>query len=141
MVLTGARRRWLAMRRGVIIDPSASISLSSRMLASYRGAIVIGPESLVAFKTLLLTRDPVSGAIAPIMVGRRCFIGGGSMILPGVTIGDESIVGAGSVVVEDVPARCIVGGNPARIIRRDITVGRFGRLAGADEATRRLWRA
>jgi maltose O-acetyltransferase len=77
---------------------------------------------------------------APVRIGKRCFIGGGSVILPGVTIGNEVIVGAGAVVFDDVPDRCIVAGNPARIVRRDIAVGRFGRLAGADDNSRRLWK-
>ena len=61
-------------------------------------------------------------------------------IMPGVTIGDEVIVGAGAFVFEDVPSRCIVGGNPARILKTDIEVGKMGRLKGADENTRRMWR-
>ena len=56
----------------------------------------------------------------------------GATILPGVTIGDEAVVGAGAIVFEDVPARCIVAGNPARIIRENIEVGRFGRFLYAD---------
>ena len=62
------------------------------------------------------------------------------MIMPGVTVGDESIVAAGAVVFDDVPPRSIVAGNPARVIRSDIKVGRFGRLDGADDNTRRLYR-
>lgn len=138
--ITGARRLWLTRSGIVAIDPSASISLSSRMLGAATGAITIGPESLIAFKTLLYTRDVESGAVKPIRVGRRCFIGGGSTLMPGVTVGDESIVAAGAVVMDNVPARTIVGGNPARVIRENIEVGRFGRLRGADERTRELWR-
>lgn len=140
LFLTGMRRRWLNRFRGLAIDPTASISLSSRMVTRTRGGITIGAESLVAFKTLLYTTDPATQEERPIRVGRRCFIGGGSMLLPGVTVGDGSIVAAGAVVTEDVPAATIVGGNPARILRRGIEVGPFGRLAGADEATRKLWR-
>ena len=51
----------------------------------------------------------------PIMIGRNVWIGGGALILPGVTIGDDAIVGAGSVVTRDVPAGTTVAGNPARI--------------------------
>ena len=58
------------------------------------------------------------------------------MILPGVTIGDESIVGGGAIVFDDVPARTAVGGNPARILRRDIQVGKFGRFAIANQTSR-----
>ncbi|WP_205599517.1 acyltransferase [Sandarakinorhabdus rubra] len=140
LFLTGLRRRWLQWRTGVIIHPSASISLSSRFVTGRPGAVEIGADSLIAFKTLLDARDLASGEVRPIRVGQRCFIGGGAMLLPGVSVGDECIVAAGAVVCEDVPPRSIVAGNPARVIRSGIEVGRFGRLKGADEATRRLWR-
>lgn len=110
------------------------------MLAGKRGSIRIGADTLVAFKTLLYSRDPATGEDRPVRIGERCFIGGGSTILPGVTIGDEVIVGAGAIVFDDVPPRCIVAGNPARILKRDIVVGCYGRLDGADENTRRMWK-
>jgi len=54
---------------------------------------------------------------APIKIGHTCWIGGRSVICPGVTIGDNVVVGAGSVVTKDVPSNVVVGGNPARILR------------------------
>ena len=62
------------------------------------------------------------------MRSARCFIGAHSILMPGVTIGDGSIVGAGSVVTRDVPAASIAAGNPARIVRKGITTYRFGCL-------------
>ena len=53
----------------------------------------------------------------PIKVERGAWIGAGTIILPGVTIGEEAVVGAGSVVTKDVPARTVAVGNPARVIR------------------------
>ncbi|HSE57354.1 MAG TPA: sugar O-acetyltransferase [Nitrospiraceae bacterium] len=53
----------------------------------------------------------------PIRIGNDAWIGGRAIILAGVTIGDGSVIGAGSVVVRDVPPACIVVGNPARIVR------------------------
>lgn len=53
----------------------------------------------------------------PISIGDEVWIGGNSVILPGVTIGDNSVVGEGSVVTKDVPANVVVG-NLARIIKR-----------------------
>ena len=54
----------------------------------------------------------------PTVVGRRAAIGSNATILCGVTIGEEAVVGAGSVVTKDVPPRAIVAGNPARILRK-----------------------
>lgn len=53
----------------------------------------------------------------PIRIGSDVWIGGGAVILPGVTIGDRSVVGAGSVVAHSVPADCVAVGNPARVVR------------------------
>jgi acetyltransferase-like isoleucine patch superfamily enzyme len=56
--------------------------------------------------------------IAPIRVKRGCWIGQNVVILPGVTIGELSIVGANSVVTKSIPDRCIAAGSPARVIKR-----------------------
>ncbi|MGM1049069.1 MAG: sugar O-acetyltransferase [Bacillota bacterium] len=53
----------------------------------------------------------------PIHIGNRVWIGGGAIINPGVTIGDNSIIGSGSVVTKDIPANVIAAGNPCRVIR------------------------
>lgn len=54
---------------------------------------------------------------APIVLGRKVWVGSNATILQGVTIGDNAVVGAGAVVTKDVPANAIVGGVPARLIR------------------------
>ena len=53
----------------------------------------------------------------PIKVGNNVWIGAGVIVLPGVTIGDNSIIGAGSVVNKDIPANMIAVGNPCRVLR------------------------
>ncbi|HSI77028.1 MAG TPA: sugar O-acetyltransferase [Lunatimonas sp.] len=55
---------------------------------------------------------------APVSIGSDVWVGGGAIICPGVTIGDRSIIAAGAVVTRDVPADVLVGGNPARIIKK-----------------------
>ncbi len=55
--------------------------------------------------------------VAPIVVEDNVWFGGSVVVLPGVTIGENSVVGAGSVVTRDVPAGVVVAGNPARVIR------------------------
>ena len=53
----------------------------------------------------------------PVEIKDNVWIGGGCIILPGVVIGENSVVGAGSVVNRDVPANCVAAGNPCRVIR------------------------
>lgn len=57
---------------------------------------------------------------APIMIGNKVWIATRAIILPGVTIGDGAIVAAGAVVTKDVPARCMVAGVPARVIKENV---------------------
>ncbi len=61
-------------------------------------------------------------------IGERCFIGANAIVMCGVTIGDEVVVGAGCVVTKDVPSGCIVAGNPAKVIREGIHTGKYGRI-------------
>ena len=54
----------------------------------------------------------------PVNIGHNCWIGGSVTILPGVTIGDNVTIGAGSVVVHDIPADSVAAGNPAKVIKK-----------------------
>ncbi|MCD7929788.1 MAG: sugar O-acetyltransferase [Clostridiales bacterium] len=54
---------------------------------------------------------------APVHIGRNCWLGAGVIVLPGVTIGDNTVVGAGSVVTKDLPANVVAVGNPCRVLR------------------------
>lgn len=62
-------------------------------------------------------KDSQDAASAPIEIGNDVFIGANCYIGKGVTIGDRAIVAAGSVVVKDIPADCIAGGNPCKVIK------------------------
>ena len=56
---------------------------------------------------------------APVIVGNHCWIGGGAILLPGVTIGDNVTIGAGSVVTRDIPSNTVAWGNPCRVMREN----------------------
>ncbi len=54
---------------------------------------------------------------APVRIGRNCWLGAGVIVLPGITIGDNVVVGAGSVVTKDIPSNVVAVGNPCRVLR------------------------
>jgi Acetyltransferase (isoleucine patch superfamily) len=54
----------------------------------------------------------------PVKIGNGCWIGGGVIILPNITIGDGTVIGAGSVVTKDIPDNCVAAGNPCKVLRR-----------------------
>ena len=53
----------------------------------------------------------------PIYIGKNCWLGAGVIVLPGITIGDNTVIGAGSVVTKDIPANVIAVGNPCKVLR------------------------
>ena len=91
------------------------------------GGITIGAHTLIGPNCQLLTPDhphnylerrkPIETGL-PIHIGDDCWLGGGVIVCPGVTIGNRVIVGAGSVVTHDIPDDVVVAGNPAKIIKK-----------------------
>jgi len=116
-LLIGTKRTYLTKFWGMDIHSTAEFSLSARFDTTYPTGIHIGAGTYVAFDAVIFSHDGARGLYADTWIGRRCFIGARSIVLPGVRIGDECVVGAGSVVTKDAPARSVVAGNPAQIIK------------------------
>jgi acetyltransferase-like isoleucine patch superfamily enzyme len=89
------------------------------------GDIITGDDVMIAAHSVITSLSHDSGAvilreskiIGPVLIENNVWIGSGAIILPGIRIGEGSIIGAGSVVTKDVAARVIVAGVPAWIIR------------------------
>lgn len=131
-MLTGLRRQFFT-RFGCDIDPTGRMSMTAKFDLTFPKGVHVGPHTYVAFNARILTHDRTHGLYLHTRIGANCFIGGESLVLPGITIGDNCVIGAGGVVTRDVPPRSVVAGNPARILRSDSEVGLYGRFKGADE--------
>lgn len=89
-----------------------------------QGGITIGDDCLIGHDAIIATLqhgmapDRRADLIpAPVVLGRGVWLGARVTVLPGVTIGDHAVIGAGSVVTRDVPARTVAVGSPARVVR------------------------
>lgn len=89
--------------------------------------IHIGEGTWVLARVSVLNHDVCRNLYTETYIGKHCVIGVGSMILPGIHIGNQVVVGGGSIVTKDVPDHCMVAGNPARIIKYGVEV-RNGRI-------------
>jgi len=103
------------------------IYLGDNCYVQARGGITIGDHSILGSRVVVLSHNhnylnPQSlpydeeEIVRPVVLGRFVWVGMGSMICPGTTVGDAAVVLTGSVVTKDVPALAIVRGNPAVII-------------------------
>ncbi len=120
------------------IDDSLQLSLSAVLDMQFPAGVHIGKNSYLTFDVRMLTHDRTRGLYLHTHVGDNCFIGGRTLILPGVKIGNNCVIGAGSIVTSDIPDNCVAAGNPAKILRRDIEVGPYGRFADADDRERAI---
>lgn len=135
MIRTGARIETVVLNKeqppALIIGNNVNIEQNVHIICSSR--IVIGDDvSITGGCAIVDTNHPYedvsdprkigerldANAIAPVEIGAGSFLGYGSVILPGVRIGKNCVVGANSIVTRDVPDFCVVCGNPARIVRR-----------------------
>lgn len=81
---------------------------------------MIGPGVIIAtagHPVLPILREQEYQYNAPIHIGSNCWLGAGVIVLPGVTIGDNTVIGAGSVVTKDIPSDAVAVGAPCRVMR------------------------
>ncbi|KQO81659.1 maltose acetyltransferase [Frigoribacterium sp. Leaf263] len=121
----------------LFVDYGENIRIGARTFVNHGltaldvAAITIGDDCQIGPNVQLLTpthpvepqprRDKLEAA-RPITIGDNVWLGGGVIVCPGVSIGDDSVIGAGSVVTRDIPSGVVAVGNPARVIR-DVTPG------------------
>jgi acetyltransferase-like isoleucine patch superfamily enzyme len=122
------RRLYLVHCWGMDIHPYTLISLEAKLDKTHPRGIHIGKGTNIAFGAAILSHDLTRRQHKHTYVGKFCSVGARSIILPGVKIGNHSIVGAGAVVTKDVAPHTIVAGNPARVIRQNIQTERWGKL-------------
>ncbi len=118
----------------MIMTNGGHIKLGRRVQVGYftviasHGSISIGDDTLIAEHVTIRgsqhrydhggrPKAKQGDIIKPVAIGSNVWIGAKAIILPGVTIGDHAVVGAGAVVTRSVPPRVIVAGNPARVIK------------------------
>jgi maltose O-acetyltransferase len=127
-----------AVGAGAVIEPpffcdyGSQITLGADVFINFNcvfldcSFITIGQQTQLGPAVQLYTAthplDPVARAAGPefarpIGIGARVWIGGNTVVLPGVTIGDDTVVGAGSVVTKSLPAGVVAVGNPCRVVR------------------------
>lgn len=101
----------------VKISPKAHLDKS----INPRG-VHIGSGTSILNGAFILAHDHCRSLKTDTYIGSNCVIGINSIILPGIHIGNEVVVGAGAVVTKDIKSNCIVAGNPAVVIKEGITV-------------------
>ena len=129
--LIDARIWYLRTIMKMDIHPEVRISLKAKLDLTNPRGIHIAEGTYVTFNAVILAHDMSRVRHVDTYIGRNCFIGAAAIIMPGVRIGDECIVGSGAVVTKDVPSHSIVAGNPAVVLRSGIRMVKWGILEDA----------
>ena len=125
------QRTIIIAKRGGKIRIGNNVGISGSTIYAWE-SIEIGDNTLIGANCKIMDSDlhPLNAAernannwdavkTAPIKIGKNCFIGCNCLILKGVTIGDDAVIGAGSVVTKDIPAGATAAGNPVVVVRKN----------------------
>jgi len=123
-------RPWLWKKAGVNVKGDFRVGYDVYFDAGYSHLITIEDGVWIASRCLLLCHkrilddykqgddyNKLQYKTGEIILKKGCCVGMGTIVMPGVTIGEGSIIAAGSVVTKDVPAWCIAGGSPAKVLK------------------------
>lgn len=126
--IPGDLRRALYRAMGITIGDHVFIGLDTWLDDQFPELITLEDDVVISFRVTVIVHDDArrmdrieagqnEGTVAPVTFKRGCYLGAGSIVLPGVTVGERAVVAAGAVVTRDVPPNVVVGGVPARVIR------------------------
>lgn len=113
----------LTVVRGNRVKIGRNVVVMNNSLFMAAGGITIEDDVMVAANVQLISNnhdlyDHQILTCKPVRLKRNCWIGAGATILPGITVGENAVVAAGAVVAKDVEDNAVVGGNPAKVIKR-----------------------
>ncbi|MBI5711350.1 MAG: acyltransferase [Candidatus Eisenbacteria bacterium] len=113
---------------GVSIGKHVFVGLDTWLDCQFPELIRIEDDVTISFRVTVVVHDDArrmdrtspgagDGTVAPVFLRRGCYLGAGCLVLPGVTVGERAVVGAGAVVTRDVPPGKVVLGVPARVVK------------------------
>ncbi|HIF9138800.1 TPA: acyltransferase [Photobacterium damselae] len=109
------------------IGTNTIISMKAIIDKTNPQGIIIGDYSYISNGAIILAHDFINSKHVNTYIGNNVFIGSYAVVMPGVTINDNSIIGAGTIVTNDVPSNTLVAGNPGRIIKSNLNIGQYGK--------------
>jgi len=118
---------WIMPGKKLIIGDEVDLALD--VIITTGGGVEIGDRTLIGYRTQIISSNHniplypgrifnAGHAHKKVRIGSDIWIGANCIILPGITIGEGSIIAAGSIVTKDIPPFSIFGGNPAKLIRK-----------------------